>query len=72
MAKVEKTITINAPVEKVFSYIEGGNEHADYYSAEDAFGKMVGRHCRRRHSYSLFEFPLRANPECFGIQFRFN
>jgi len=24
MAKSEKTITINAPVEKVFSYIEGG------------------------------------------------
>lgn len=50
MAKVEKTITINAPVEKVFSYVEDPMSQLEYLPSmvevKDVTGQGVGAHYR--------------------------
>jgi carbon monoxide dehydrogenase subunit G len=50
MAKVEKTITINAPVEKVFGYVEDPMSQLEYLPSivevKDVTGQGVGGHYR--------------------------
>ena len=50
MAKVEKTITINAPVEKVFAYIDDPMNEPEWLPSmievKDVTGQGVGKHYR--------------------------
>lgn len=50
MAKIEKTITINAPVEKVFAYVEDPMSNPEWLpgvvEVKDVTGQGVGSHFR--------------------------
>jgi uncharacterized membrane protein len=60
MAKVEKSITINAPVEKVFAYIEDPMNQLEYLPSivevKDVTGQGVGAHYRWAYKMTGLRF----------------
>jgi len=60
MAKVEKSITINAPVEKVFAYIEDPMNQLEYLPSivevKDVTGQGVGAHYRWAYKMAGLRF----------------
>ena len=66
MAKIERSITINAPVEKVFSYINDPMSGLEYNPSltdiRDVTGIGVGD--RAKFSYKMMGIPLSGELEC--------
>lgn len=60
MAKVERSITINAPVEKVFAYIENPTNQLDWLPSmtevKDVTGQGVGAHFRWTYKMAGLSF----------------
>ena len=60
MAKVEKSITINAPVKKVFAYIEDPMSQLEWLPSitevRDVTGEGVGRHLRWTYKLAGLRF----------------
>ena len=60
MAKVEKSITVNAPVEKVFAYVENPMNQLEYLPSivevKDVTGQGVGAHYRWAYKMTGLRF----------------
>jgi len=65
MAKVERRFTINAPIEKVFSYITDPANEMEYIPSvidiRDIAGKGVGQRCS--WTYKMVGIPLKGEAE---------
>ncbi len=62
MAKVERTITINTPVEKVFSYITGPRNELEFIPSITDVRDIIGQGLGQRYgwTYKMMGLPLKG------------
>ena len=65
MAKVERSITINAPIEKVFSYISNPSNEPEWQAGAIEIREVTGQGVRQRYAwtYKIMGIPFKGDSE---------